>query len=282
MTGLRPLSIGEILDGAFSIYRRHFVVLLTTAGVLTLPGVLLQVEYPLIAAILSVVGGGVGMIAITLQASDALLGGKPDLASTVSAGFKRLIPVWLKVFAMSLLLGLVTVPLIGGVVVAARAWMPERSGLDVVTYIGIVALLAVLAAIPPSYLALRWFAVAQIAILEPTRHFLRRSSVLSHGALTKISVVWSVGFLLALVPGAIIGGGQGVVTVMVREGVLPTAALIATLAVGWIVSALTTVFLTVLLTLLYYDQRVRKDGLDVELAVSRAVAPSAVPQPAGT
>ncbi|HEU0079725.1 MAG TPA: hypothetical protein VFQ76_18850, partial [Longimicrobiaceae bacterium] len=38
---LRPLSFGEILDGAFALYRRNFVVFVTTALVPLLPGVLL-------------------------------------------------------------------------------------------------------------------------------------------------------------------------------------------------------------------------------------------------
>ena len=34
---LRPLSIGEILDGAFTIYRRNFVLLVVTSALLFAP-----------------------------------------------------------------------------------------------------------------------------------------------------------------------------------------------------------------------------------------------------
>jgi hypothetical protein len=283
MTGLRPLSIGEILDGAFSIYRRHFVVLVTTTGLLTLPGTLLQVPFPFLAAIVGMLCSYLAAIALTVQTSEALLGGRPDLASAVAMAARRLLPVTGALIVMMLALGLVSAPLAGAVFYVARLWAPDRSGLGVGSYLAILALLAALAAVPPSYFAMRWFAVLQVMVLEPTRHFLRRSAVLANGALTKISVVWFVGFLIALVPGALVGGGQGVVLAMVREGMLPDAALFAALALAWIVSALTSSLLIALVTVLYYDQRVRKDGLDVELAVSRAIAPaSAVPQPAGT
>jgi len=168
-----------------------------------------------------------------------------------------------------------------GVFLAARLWAPDRSGLGVGSYIALIATLAMLAAVPPSYLGLRWFAVIQVAVLEQTRHVLRRSATLARGAMMKISTVWLVGFFIAGIPSALAGGGAGVVTVMVRQGLISEAVLIPAIALGWLVSGITTAFMAVLLTVLYYDQRVRKDGLDVELAVSRAVAPP-VPQAAGT
>src|SRR2546425_2306480 len=40
---LRPLTLGEILDGAFSVYRRHFPTFLSVAAVCITPGAALRV-----------------------------------------------------------------------------------------------------------------------------------------------------------------------------------------------------------------------------------------------
>jgi hypothetical protein len=279
MTGLRPLSIGEILDGAFSIYRRHFVVMITTAGVLTLPGTLAQVAFPNAGSVLTSIGTVIALVALTGQTSDALLGGQPDLASGLQFGMRRTGAALTALLLTYLLIGLVSVPFVGIGWYVAVTMKPDQSGLSLPAFLLLMMSIVLVGVTVISYLMLRWFAVMQIAVLEPTRRFLRRSAVLSRGALWKISVVWLVGTLIVGVPSSIAGIGQGVATVMNEGG--SSTLLAMSLAIGWIISTLGTPFTAALLTLLYYDQRVRKDGLDVELAVSRAVAPP-VPQPVGT
>lgn len=281
MTGLRPLSIGEILDGAFSIYRRNFVVMVTTAAALTLPGTLLQAAFPAVGSILTSLGTVIALVALTGETSDALLGGTPDLPSGLQVGVQRSGGALLALLVTYLAVGLISAPLLGGIWYVGVMMQPERSGLTLTSYLLLIAVLVLLAVTVVSYFMLRWFAVMQIAVLEPTRHFLRRSAVLSHGALTKISVVWLVGTLIVGVPSTLAGIGQGVATALSDGSASGSGMLAASLALAWLISALGTPFTAALLTLLYYDQRVRKDGLDVELAVSRAVAPP-LAHPAGT
>ena len=280
MTGLRPLSIGEILGGAFSIYRRHFLVMVTMVAVLTLPGTLLQVEFPTAGALLTSLGTIVALVALTGQTSDALLGGQPELGSGVQFGLRRSGAALLAIVCTTLVVMISAMPFAGLVWYLAVTMAPDRSGLTIPMYVLLLAVPVLAAVCVLSWQMLRWFAVMQVAVLEPTRRFMRRSAVLSRGALWKISVVWLVGSLIVGVPNTLAGIGQGVATVLSEDG-SGTGLMAASLALAWAISALGTPFTAALLTLLYYDQRVRKDGLDVELAVSRAVAPP-VPQPVGT
>lgn len=280
MTGLRPLSIGEILDGAFALYRRHFVVMVATVAVLTAPGTLLQVEFPTVGGLVMSIGTVIALVALTGQTSDALLGGQPELASGLMFGLRRTGAALMAIIVTSFMIILSALPFAGLAWWVGLEMAPDRSGLSVLTYILLLAVIVLAGVSVVSYLVLRWFAVMQIAVLEPTTHFMRRSAVLARGALWKISVVWLVGSLIVGVPNTLAGIGQGVATVLNEDG-SGTGLMAASLALAWVITALGTPFTAALLTLLYYDQRVRKDGLDVELAVSRAVAPP-VPHPVGT
>ncbi len=281
MTGLRPLSIGEILDGAFSIYRRNFLVMVTTTAVLLLPGALLRLVWPTIGGLVSSFGGMVALVGLTSETSVALLGGQPELARGLQVGLRRTGAVMLAVFLASAVVLLACSPLFAGAAYIGWTMTPERSGLTVLSYLLLVMVLVLIVLVPSSWLTLRYFAVLQIAVLEPTRHFLRRSAVLSRGAFWKISVVWLVGSVIVGVPSFLVGVGEGVATVMSDQGMVGSGVFVASLVLGLLISSLGTPFTAALLTLLYYDQRVRKDGLDVELAVAR-VAPPVVPTPAGT
>jgi hypothetical protein len=42
--GLRPLSIGGLLDEAFRIYRRHFLTFVTVMGVVVIPMAVLDLK----------------------------------------------------------------------------------------------------------------------------------------------------------------------------------------------------------------------------------------------
>ena len=51
----RPLDLGAMLDSALSIYRRHFVTLLASVGVLVVPLALLE---PVLGDVGSLIAGG--------------------------------------------------------------------------------------------------------------------------------------------------------------------------------------------------------------------------------
>lgn len=294
MSALRPLSIGEILDGSFSVYRRQFLVLFVTAAALGLPATVLgfgaEPGVPsMFDAVVMILGGVLGLvssIALTAQVSTALLGGQPTLAEGIAVGARRFLPV-LGALAWTTLFVLVVIALPLGLVLGGVGWLlrPEVSGLQPIVFVLVASVLVLVLVTVLTTIALRYFAVLAIATLESARGVLKRSALLARGAYWKISVVWFVGGLIYGLPLLAVGAGSGAAELVARSGDGPGwLSPLATVLV-WLVSALAMPFTAALNTLLYYDQRVRKDGLDVQLAAERATPappPAAMPRPVGS
>jgi len=273
-SGLRPLSIGEILDGAFTLYREHFGLLVLTTALCGLPALVADFALPeLVSAIVGLLGGLVTYAALTWMAAEIVLGRRPDMGTAIGFGV-RSAP---RIVASTMCVGLVMVLAMGGAgLVGAGIGLlggGSESGRVVTAVAGGFVALCLL-----SYLFVRYFAVYQVVVLERERHFLKRSALLARGAFWKISTVWTVGALVVSLPWMLVlfGAGFGVGMSGGLEGgeldpettqaALVLVALIP--IVTWLMSALTSPFTSALGVLLYLDQRVRKDGLDVELAVT--------------
>ena len=237
---LRPLSTGEILDGALTLLRRHFRLLFAIAvvceGVPTVIELYLEVMgggrvdpmSGLIIRILNAVGNVLVTGATVRAVSEAYLGGVPRLGEVLryAAGKVGLI------FGALFLSGLVT-------------------------------FLAALAIVIPGIIVFCGYSVAgQVAALEPlsgSTDALRRSWALTKGFKGKALVLWIVSFAIALAlvigagalgaaAGAIAGALDATVTVLVA-----------------VVSLLMYPLITCVFTLFYYDLRVRKEGFDLEV-----------------
>lgn len=262
-TLLRPLSIGEILDGAFAILRRHFPVFFATALIGLAPLIAMQFAFAMTAAsmtsgpfssrlfkftgvvLISIVLGTVATafvnLAATQQASDAVLGRKP----TIDAGAR---------------LGLRKIP-IGSVAFFLRTFL--------------VAVGFALCILPGAYLALRTFALFPVIALEPRPAWWSRSEALYRGSWQKILVVSVVAWFIALVPGLVLGMATGLVTLDDKARLDAQTAVLPNL-LNLLVTAVTVPFSAVVTTLLYYDMRVRKEGLDVRLMGEALADPVAV------
>ena len=243
---LRPLSTGEILDGALTLLRRHFRLLFAIAvvceGVPTVIELYLEVMgggrvdpmSGLIIRILNAVGNVLVTGATVRAVSEAYLGGVPRLGEVLryAAGKVGLI------FGALFLSGLVT-------------------------------FLAALAIVIPGIIVFCGYSVAgQVAALEPlsgSTDALRRSWALTKGFKGKALVLWIVSFAIALAlvigagalgaaAGAIAGALDATVTVLVA-----------------VVSLLMYPLITCVFTLFYYDLRVRKEGFDLGV-LSRQLA----------
>jgi hypothetical protein len=274
-SGLRPLSIGEILDGTFTLYRGHFGALVLVAASCGLPGLVADLALPTpVAGLIAFLGGVVSYVALTWMAAEIVFGREVQTGSAISFGVRNAI----RVVACMIGLGLVMMLAVGfagglaagavtllytGEPEAGRIWMMVAAG----TVGGIVF----------SYLFVRYFAVYQIVVLEGEKHFqrlLKRSALLARGAFWKISTVWTLGWIVVSLPWMLVGagaaftaasgGGLDAAQLQATDGLLPAVMS----ALGWLVTALTAPFTAALGVLLYLDQRVRKDGLDVELVVA--------------
>jgi len=275
---LRPLGIGEIMDGAFALYRKHFGALVLVALVCGIPSALanlvpqdgLGIVLMLALMFVGSLAGTVGFAGLTWMCAELVLGRPATVKEALALGARNLLRVLISFLGVGLA---VMLPLVGlGLAMMAVGWAlgPFEGAAAVVA--GFLAVLAPLTL--ASYLIVRYFAVYQVIVLERDRHFLKRSAVLARGAFWKISVVWTLGLMIVAVPWTVIGAGfLGVAfqsageggEMAMREAFAQLAIVSAVLF--WLVSALTTPFLTALGVVLYFDQRVRKDGLDVALAM---------------
>ena len=237
---LRPLSTGEVLDGALTLLRRHFGLLFGIAvaceGVPTVVELYLELASggrvdpmgALIVRILNAVGNLLVTGATVRAVSDAYLGGVPRLGDALRYAVEKL-----------------------GVIFGA-------------TFLsGLVTLLASIAFVIPGIIVFCGYSVAgQVAALErlsSSTDALRRSWALTKGFKGKAFVLWIVSFALIVVvvmgagvlgaaAGALTGGLDAVVTVLVA-----------------VVSLLIYPLITCVFTLFYYDLRVRKEGFDLEV-----------------
>lgn len=267
--GLRPLTTGELVGGAFALWRRHFAVLVATAALVVAPATALQLVHAQAGAVLRSLLSLLAFVALTAQVSEAILGRQPTLPYGVGVGLRRFFSAIGALVGAGLVVSLVLIP--AGVAAAAGiplvrarllAGTVSRSTVLLLIF-GVVLLLVVVA----SKLAVRYFAVLQIVTIERARNFLVRSAALSEGAYWKINMVWLVGSLITGLPGLAVGVSQGVTTAFAHRGDMVGGLLPTTILLGWVVSALGLPFSASLMALLYYDQRVRKDGIDVEMAV---------------
>lgn len=247
-TPLRPRSITEIVDTAFTLYRRYFTQFVTITAITYAPFLLFS----------------------------ALRGATPS-ASIGSNLIMSLVTMLLAVLCFSMVGGAVNqlgsrVYLDGNadVEAALRATLPRLpslifSGLllGVCVFIGLLCLL-----VGALYVAARFFAVTPVVALEGVNAMdaFSRSSVLSEGRkwsiLGTLALVYGIYFLLSM--------GISVITV--------PAALAGHVLVSTLVSSVFTVVaypLTGLVTMmLYYDARIRVEGFDVEhMSAQLGVAP---------
>lgn len=247
-TFLRPLSIGEILDGAFAIYRLKFTTFFTAVLVLYVPALICAV----LASALGEQGGGAPFylgfvilqglatlpagIASVWIASETVLGRSVDVGDAAKKALLKFFPVLLVSMLVGILVGLGTCLLI----------------------------------VPGILIWIMLFAFLPILVIEDRWDFFGRSQHLARGAWLKIFVVTIIYTIIAAMPAVILQVG-GVFWAQAAQQSQQDALVIMPIWItvgGVLVSALTGPYSSAALTLLYYDQRVRKDGLDVELAAA--------------
>ena len=236
---LRPLSLGEILDGALVLLRRHFALVLGIAivceGIPTAMDVYIDLiggasQNPglnLLDRVLTLVGSVFVTGATVRVVSEAYLGRTPMFGDAMGFAGQRFGPV----FGANFLSGLLTV------------------------------LAMVLLIIPGIIVACGYSVAAQAAALESgsSGEALRRSWNLTKGFRWKALGLGAVSIALILV--VFLGAG---LLAGILSGVLGGLdAVLAVLAGG--VSLFIYPVISCVFTLFYYDLRVRKEGFDLEM-----------------
>jgi hypothetical protein len=255
---LRPLSIGEILDAGIKVVVRHWKVLAICVVVLVGPMNVIQVLLrasidpnafetgdattttddfgPALVGLLgSVVLSGLAFLvsftACFKAVADAWLGASPAVGRSLRLGARRL----------------------GAVLVAWIVWI-------VLLVIGLVLLIA-----PGVYLGVILCLTLPALLFEGIGPFraLGRSRSLVKGRWWPTLGLLLVGYLLVSIIGAIIQAILIGIAGASGSSVVPAA--IATVIGSTISNAITTPYLAAVLTILYFDMRVRKEGFDLQL-----------------
>jgi len=237
---LRPLSTGEILDGALTLLRRHFRLVLWIAlafeGVPTVMDVYLDLaggggDHPglaLLDRILSATGAMLVTGATVRVVSEAYLGRTPRLRDALGFAGDKL-----------------------GAIFGANFTS------------GILTALALLALVVPGVVVACGYSVAaEVAALESPGSAgaaLRRSWDLTKGFKGKALALWLVAvcLMLAVFLGAGLLGG---VLAALGGAFEPVVAVLTAFVSLFVYPVISCVF-----TLFYYDLRVRKEGFDLEI-----------------
>jgi hypothetical protein len=310
---LRPLGIGELLDGAITSMRTHPRVMLGLSAVVAIASSLIQ--FLLTWWALSDLSGEVS----ELEDPDATVG---DVFGALSGTFAAVgVGAVVTVLAQIILTGLLTVVVsrlvLGEKITAGEAWTRLRPhiwrllGVSVLAFLivfgvlagaillGVLAIVAAGGVIGGLVLAvgiiagvvLAVYLYVSLALAGPALVLerigvidsLRRSRRLVTGNWWRVFGVLLLAMIITQVLAGIIGIPFQVVGTIVGGGFedvdapFSMAALVITSIGAIIATTITLPFAAAISVLLYIDQRMRREGLDLEL--QRAAAPAGAAGP---
>ncbi|MCX5140643.1 glycerophosphoryl diester phosphodiesterase membrane domain-containing protein [Streptomyces sp. NBC_00338] len=299
---LRPLGVGEILDGAVSTMRAHWRTVLgitLAVSVVAQTAILLVQEY-LLPEPPSLDRNATGSEALR-QATDSLR------SSLLNSAPPLLISMLATIFTTAVLTVVISRSVLGRPVTLSDAWAEARPRL--LPLLGLTLLLAVMAGvimtagILPGFLigdtagvglaflgllaaggVFLWlmvrFCLASPALMLERQSItasLKRSAKLVRGAWWRTFGILALTWLLTIIVMVVIGIPFGLIAVAVDDGSLSSFLTDGATSFGWpflIVSAVGDVVIATItyplsagvMALLYVDQRIRREALDLDLA----------------
>jgi ABC-type multidrug transport system fused ATPase/permease subunit len=295
---LRPLAVGEILDRVLSIYRAHFWLLVglsaASAGVSVGVAVLRlvftyfsritigSISYTVVTAGFAFVQGGLYLIAYSLtlaattSAVNSIYLGEPTSIGTALRTARRL---WLRCLGVAFWQGwsatwafcLLGIPV-------ALMLIPGLAGTSTAVLGGIVLFVGMLACLVYGVIAyLRNSLAVPAAVIEDlgVRAAMRRSKNLATGRIGRIFLMLLLVYALSLVAAVI---QLPMVFVMARSPATEHYVLQGiTLAVTFVSASVVGPVAAIGFCLFYFDERVRREGFDIEILLRGASAPSPPP-----
>ena len=262
---LRPLTLGELLDRTFSLYRKNFMLFV---GIIALPHLILLAFQ--LSGVVFRTGSSAGLQAASIVWS---LGTIVVQLGVVAASQGA------TVIAVSQLhLGRTTsiresfAGIQGRILYLALITIGYGIGIGV----GLILLI-----IPGIILGLMWALTIPVAVLEDTglRDSVNRSAQLTKGARGRVFVIYLL-FLILLYAAYMVWMIPlfAIIGAMSRGHANPAGAILwtqITFPVGVFLSqCLVGPLMTIGLSLLYYDQRVRKEAFDLQHMMAALDSPS--------
>lgn len=285
---LRPLGVGELIDVALKIWRRHFGTLARIVVVIVAP---IQILANLILASVTPdeafletdfetepfgpttdpTFGDFGPVAPEFD------GG--DVAGFLAGGITALLlPLLASLLASAALLRAVSVAYLGGrpdwkesLQLAARR-MGSLIWLAVLMGVGLIVAFLFLF-VPGVWLAVSWSVAFAVLVAEDRggTQALRRSFGLVRSRWWPTLGALLLGFVLQWIVGFIVGLPLGIIAAISEPGSL--TAFLASGVASIVASVVTTPFLAAVFVLVYFDLRVRKEGFDLELLAQSIGSP---------
>ena len=263
-TALRPLSTGELLDRTFYLYRNHFALFVGIFALpqlcsLTLqfvnlalktPGAKIYILLATMAMLLGALAASAAAQAATVMAVSRV---HLDLPASVIDSFSRVKNKILGVVGLSLAIG-------------------------IAVGIGCIFLL-----VPGILLMLRWSLAVPAKVLENrgVGDAMSRSSELTQGNRGRIFAIWTLFIMLDIGVDSMVRWPIRVAAgVSGAAGFLPLGWRVVMIVATFISSCLVGPLATIAFSLVYYDQRVRKEAFDLQLMMNTLDAPGLQDAPA--
>jgi hypothetical protein len=279
------MQLGEILDGSFNIYRRHFGLFMRLSLVLvwlpTALAVYLQVRFSgspfevlslleqhpvasilfgLLAVIIWTTAGLLLKAGTIRIISDSYLGQEPDLGASLRFGVAKIIPLLLVALSKGLLLILIYV--FGAIGIGLAIVVGRLAGPGIAGLLGFAG-----------FVGVAWFVIwvacgygvttPTVVLEELPSSFdaFGRSWELTRGARGKVFGTVSVAWLMSqFLPQMVVGGISGALGAAGNASLQPVFVVLASL-MGIVLAPI----LPCALTLLYYDLRVRREAFDLQV-----------------
>jgi hypothetical protein len=295
---LRPLSLGELLDRAFTLYRRHFRLFVGIMAVpsvfgltLALLGAFLQYSMrgtrgaaggnpiPDVATMFAILAGmmvvmfayfvvyTVALGATSMAVSELYLGRTAGIAEVYSRMRGRLG----RLVVLILLFGL----RVGGVAFGGTVLLAISAGLIALASPVLAAIGVMLAAIALSglcvFMTMRYGVAVPALVLEDLTAWqaLKRSVELTAGSLWRVLLLFFLTTVVSYAGLALFQGPFAVASFVAGPDTPRGFWLsLAGVASGTIGGTLTAPIMVVGLALLYYDTRIRQEGFDLDLMLA--------------
>jgi hypothetical protein len=303
-TNLRPMSLGEILDRTAQLYRTHFALFVGIAAVYA--GVLLVLNLLQIglAELLKAmhmtsqqvwVSGGFLLLILpftVIAAGAAVAANNRAVAwvnlgqpATIRGAYKSILPrIWSYVWLMFLTTLIILAPFIviyGGFLIfmwkigvfkPGQAQHPDpQAAVAIVVALVIFLVLIAAWAVYATLMGLRYSLAVPASVVEnlQARKAMRRSIELSKGSRGRIFLL---GLMIVIIQMGLVFISQGffIVAAFKNHMVLPLWAQILQQFVGFLTNSFIGPMYATGLTLFYYDQRIRKEGYDIEWMMEAA------------
>lgn len=296
---LRPLTLGDLLGGALQTVRANPKATVGIAAVVTFGFMLI----PMLGTLLLGIGGGLPTFELVPEESSGMNTG--DIGLLISTGVSAVFSLLASIVVTGLIVRVVEQALVGAKISAGEAWQLSKSrllpllGLTVLVGVGLTlvllvpiavgiafgivldnTLLTVLLGILGGFLGVagsvflftRYVLLAAPSlVLEGHGVFasLRRAAQLSHGQFWRLFGIYLLTNLITSFVGQVIAIpfsilGVGLMFVVPESWAL-ASMLLATNIATVLTGALIGPFNAAVLALQYYDQRFRKEGLDIQL-----------------